>query len=295
MGKQNINIQINDRDVEDSTMEIAPWESLGISDDFLFCKIMQNEKFLLELVQMIIPGVRISHLDIEPQKTIEIGLDIHGVRFDVYAVDQNGPAFTVEMQVLDKQNLPKRIRYYLSIADTRLLEKGVEYDRLSDSYVIMICPFDLFGLGLHKYTFTYRCEEKPELELEDGTMNVVLNAIGTADDVDDKLKAFLDYVMGIMSDDDYVRRLDMAVQEAKMNSEWRREYIVMRQNEMIMKRDALEAGLVEGRALGIEQGARAIIEIVKEYGGSSDDAEIKIESKMGMSPEESKKLVETYW
>ena len=126
-------------------------------------------------------------------------------------------------------------------------------------------------------------------------MNVVLNAIGTADDVDDKLKAFLDYVMGIMSDDDYVRRLDMAVQEAKMNSEWRREYIVMRQNEMIMKRDALEAGLVEGRALGIEQGARAIIEIVKEYGGSSDDAEIKIESKMGMSPEESKKLVETYW
>ena len=164
MGKQNINIQINDRDVEDSTMEIAPWESLGISDDFLFCKIMQNEKFLLELVQMIIPGVRISHLDIEPQKTIEIGLDIHGVRFDVYAVDQNGPAFTVEMQVLDKQNLPKRIRYYLSIADTRLLEKGVEYDRLSDSYVIMICPFDLFGLGLHKYTFTYRCEEKPELE-----------------------------------------------------------------------------------------------------------------------------------
>ncbi|MCR4604849.1 MAG: Rpn family recombination-promoting nuclease/putative transposase [Eubacterium sp.] len=243
MEKNNDNqILLNDYQTEDLEKK---WLSLGIGNDFIFSKVMLDESMLKELVQMILPDVKISHLEVQTQKTVEIGLDIHGVRFDVFAIDREGPAFTVEMQMLNKRNLPKRIRYYLSIADTQLLEKSVDYEKLSDSYVILICPFDLFEAGLHKYTFTYRCEEDTDIGLKDGTKSIILNAVGTADDIDERLKAFLDYVVGKPSEDDYVRRLDMAVKEAKMNGAWRREYIVAMQHDIEKIREGREEGMDE--------------------------------------------------
>ncbi len=41
------------------------------------------------------------------------------------------------------------------------------------------------------------------------------------DDVSRELKAFLDYVSGIKSDDAFVNELEAAVNEAKRNREWR--------------------------------------------------------------------------
>ena len=58
------------------------------------------------------------------QKSIEEGLDIHGVRFDVFALDDGGNAIEIEMQVLDTGSIPKRMRYYGSINDMQMLEKG---------------------------------------------------------------------------------------------------------------------------------------------------------------------------
>ena len=56
-------------------------------------------------------------------------------------------------------------------------------------------------------------------------IKIVLNAVGTADDVDPKLRAFLDYVAGKSVDDEYVKKLDAAVMKAKANKEWRKECI----------------------------------------------------------------------
>ena len=230
------------------------WDSLGIDNDFIFYYVMQDETLLMELVQMILPDVPISRLEIQAQKTVDVGLDIHGVRFDIFAKDQDERAFTVEMQVVNRHDLPKRIRYYKSMADTQMLEKGVSYDELSESYVIMICPFDMFDMGLHLYTFTYRCMEDTSIELKDGTKSIILNAAGTANDVSGSLKAFLDYVAGKMSEDSYVRRVDMAVELAKMDAALRRDYIVRRQNQIVEEKWAREKGRAEGRTEGREEG-----------------------------------------
>ena len=119
------------------------------------------------------------------------------------------------------KELLERIRYNGSMMDAQMLDKGILYSKLSDSYVIMICPFDLFGLGRHIYTFKYMCVEAPSLELGDGTTKIVLNASGTLDDIDQRLRVFLDYVAGKSVDDEYIRRLDEAVRKAKMNKHWR--------------------------------------------------------------------------
>ena len=211
---------------------IQQWETIGICNDFVFCKIMQDKSLLAELIRMILPDLKFTELDVQAQKVVEFGMDIHGVRFDVFVTLEDGSVVEIEMQVLDTGNLPKRLRFYGSLADTQMLEKGVVYSKLKDSYVIMICPFDSYEEGRHIYTFTNRCKQNPDLEMNDGTTKIVLNAAGTMDDVDGKLKAFLDYVAGKSVDDEYVRRLDEAVKKARANKEWRREYMTLMMRDL---------------------------------------------------------------
>ena len=43
---------------------------------------------------------------------------------------------------------------------------------------MLITPFDLFGYDLYRYTFQMRCEEVPELKLDDGATRIFLNTRG---------------------------------------------------------------------------------------------------------------------
>ena len=43
---------------------------------------------------------------------------------------------------------------------------------------MLITPFDLFGYDLYRYTFQMRCEEVPELKLDDGATRIFLNIRG---------------------------------------------------------------------------------------------------------------------
>ena len=88
------------------------------------------------------------------------------------------------------------MRYYQGMIDLNLIERGADYNDLRKSYIIFICPFDVFEKGLHKYTFENQCIEMPELKLDDETRKIFLCAGGTADDVSDDMKDFLDWLIG---------------------------------------------------------------------------------------------------
>ena len=245
----NYEITIDGKKVPDELLR--SWEEAGISNDFIFCKVMQDKGLLSKLVRMILPDLNFVELHIHSQETVEIGMDIHGVRFDIFATDDNGSAIEIEMQVINTGALPKRMRFYGSMVDMQLLEKGISYDKLNESFVIMICPFDQYELGLHKYTFTYRCRENLDIEMEDGTTKIVLNADSEANDIDPELKAFLDYVAGKPSDGEYVSTLKEAVKKAKANKEWRKQYmtLMMRdlENQEIGKRNFIREMLERGK------------------------------------------------
>ena len=49
---------------------------------------------------------------------------------------------------------------------------------MNEVLIVMITPFDLFGYGLYRYTFQMRCEEVPELKLDDGATRIFLNTKG---------------------------------------------------------------------------------------------------------------------
>ena len=107
---------------------------------------------------------------------------------------------------------------------------------------------------MHKYTFTNRCKECSKVKLNDGAHRIVLNAKGTAHDVSEELKAFLDYVGGIKSEDEYVKKLDEAVRRARANKEWSREYIMLHMRDWENQEIGLEKGLKRGRRQGRRQG-----------------------------------------
>ncbi len=92
------------------------WEDVGISNDFMFCKVMQQPELCKELLQRILPDLWIDHIEYpEAQKEIRADMDAKSVRLDVYIKDGIGTVYDIEMQVADTMELPKRTRYYQSL------------------------------------------------------------------------------------------------------------------------------------------------------------------------------------
>ncbi|MCR4764217.1 MAG: Rpn family recombination-promoting nuclease/putative transposase [Lachnospiraceae bacterium] len=210
----------------------AEWDKLTITSRFIFYRVMRdNEDLCLELLQRILPELKIKGLKpLVAEKVIEETLDGHAVRLDVY-VEENGEprVYNIEMQAEDTLELRHRSRYYQSMVDSETLDKGANYTDLPNSYVIFICPFDLFEKGLHRYTFTYRCREVDGLQLGEGTCRIFLNAKSMRKDVSEPLQAFLDYCMGRPVTDSFVTRLDEAVKVVKRDKEARRRYMYLKE------------------------------------------------------------------
>ena len=219
------------------------WESLGISNDFLFGKIMRNPQLCRGLLERILPDVEISHIEYpELQKTIKEDVDARSVRLDVYLRDGKGTVYDIEMQAVDTRELAKRSRYYQSMVDLQLIDKNESYKNLNRSYIIFICPFDLYGKGRHIYTFENICIEDTSIHLGDEAIKIFLNADSEMDDVTRELRAFLDYVAGKKSEDVFVGQLEEALREAKRNREWRHEYMTL----LMRDRENLEKGMEKG-------------------------------------------------
>ena len=262
------------------------WEGLGISNDFIFGKVMQDEELCAELLRMILPDLDIERIEFpEKQKTIREGIDSRGVRLDIFtrSFSRSGSkaVHDVEMEVVNRGNLSKRTRgYHIQIGMNAMEREQMKtYNDLPETYVIFICPFDPFGEGRHIYSFTNRCVEDTNLELKDGAHTIFLNAYGTLDDVSRELKAFLDFVRGISSDDPFVRKLEARVREAKQNPELRWEFMTLSMWEQDKFEQGRAEGRIEGRTEGrIEGGIRMLCGLVRKgvlsLSGAAEEAQM---------------------
>ncbi len=263
------------------------WEELTISNDFLFGKVMQDAELCKELLQRILPDLNIDRIVYpELQKTISLDLDAKSIRLDVYVKDGRGTIYDIEMQVIDTKELPKRTRYYQSIIDLQLIDKGELYNKLKPCFIIFICPFDPFQKGRHIYTFENFCKEDKTLSLNDGMTKIFLNAKGTQDDVSQQLHAFLDYVAGKESEDLFVQKLKKAVKEAKKNRNWRLEFMTL----LMRDQENIEKGRMEGRMEGIE----AIILDNLEEGISKERILIKLQKLFALNQQEAEQYYKKF-
>ena len=141
--------------------------------------------------------------------------------------------------------------------DSECLMAGQKYKMLPTSYIIFICPFDPFQQSRHIYTFRNLCVEDAGLELDDKTTKIFINSMGTADDVTPDVKAFLDYVNGIISDDAFVCEIDNEIVRVKEIEEERVAYMTYAM-KIEEERELAEAkGREEGKIEIVQEMLRA--------------------------------------
>ena len=88
------------------------------------------------------------------------------------------------------------------------------------------------------------------LQLPDGTTKVILNSKASGKEKNPELKAFLEYINGKKSENEFVSELEQRIAEIKDNDQRRHDYMIMTAFEA----DAKRMGRLEGRSEGLGQG-----------------------------------------
>ena len=79
---------------------------------------------------------------------VSVKLSGKDVEFDVIVRTVNGPILDIEAQKYGERDLPHRMAAYASMLLIDQLEKGVDYDKARDVYVVFICEKDYLRLGV---------------------------------------------------------------------------------------------------------------------------------------------------
>ncbi|MBE5916387.1 MAG: Rpn family recombination-promoting nuclease/putative transposase [Pseudobutyrivibrio ruminis] len=228
-------------------MNQKSYKELRFSDDFMFCKIMMENKDICKEVIELLIGCKVKDIVyLENQKTIDITSDGKGIRLDVYLEDGN-TVYDIEMQTTLSKDLPKRARYYQGMIDLNLINRGAAYSELKKSYVVFICLDDFAKKNRSIYTFRNCCIEDKNIELDDDSTKVFVNANGNREGLTEAQIAFLDYISGKEPSDSFTRRLNREIQKALDKEEWEVEYMTLLQRDKVKYEEGRVEGKVEGR------------------------------------------------
>ena len=222
------------------------FDELTIADDFMFSKVMLNERLAKHFLEVIL-GCRIHSVTYPKyEHCINVRYDAKSIRLDVILEDDKHTVYNLEMQTAKLTGLVKRSRYYQDLIDLDLLQKGATYDELNHSIVIFICTFDLFGKNQWIYRFCNVCQQLPELKLQDGTEKVFVNTMGELGDVDEEFKQVMQIFNGLQAEGDFAEELQQEVERVKLSEEWRREYMTLQVLLDDTKREGYKEGNREG-------------------------------------------------
>ena len=264
-------------------MRAADIDSVDIRDDFMFSYVMCNRQICTELLQCLLPEHRISRIEyyelgedgterpedssnryaplkIDTQKALAEAFNKRGVRLDVY-IDDGKSVYNVEMQTTKQPGLSKRARLYQAHIDINQLRRGQYYDELRPSFVIFICTFDPFDEGRYLYSFRNVCRETGA-ELGDEAYKLFFNTAGTRGEIGDSLRELLRYMNDPKNYPDaktglpLIRSIDEAVDEAKMNDDWRHAFMIYQIHQMDAEKRGEKRGIAIGEKQGITIGAK---------------------------------------
>ena len=121
-----------------------------MSDEFFNICMNNNIDAVQKIIRLILKRDDLKIITVETQK--EIRSFNRSLRLDVYAVDNDGKIYNIEIQVKNKGAEPKRSRFHCAMIDVDSLEKSQDFDKLPESYVIIITMNDVLGHGKIAYT-----------------------------------------------------------------------------------------------------------------------------------------------
>lgn len=264
---------------------------LPFSNRYVFAKVMQDNPDLCKEVIERVLDIKINHIESIEIESESTSITHRGVRFDVF-LKSDEAAFEVEMQTYEQKELPKRMRYYRSQLDRRMLAKGEAFDGLKPVYVVFICLDDPFGYDLPVYTFTSTCKENPAVPFNNGAFDVVLCAHSDLNLTSPAISNLLQFVAtDHSSESDYLTvRLAAAVESAYNDEDWVKNMSWLDWDIQDAKAHAAAEGRAEGLAEGLAEGREKGREEGITKGQQEErDRQVVLVNKMqeaGCSPEE---------
>lgn len=252
-------------------------KELTLKNNFMFGAVMADKENCRLFLEMTL-GFSIAKIEICSEKNIIYHPEHKGVRLDIFAKDENSTHYNVEMQMIRKFGLGKRVRYYHSQMDMEMLLEGMEYERLPWAYVIFICDFDPFGEGKYCYTFENRCLVTTQ-EMGDNSRSLFLSTYGkNEDEVPAGMVKFLKFVKADLEEskkdfeDQFVGRLQKSVERIRESREMEARYMLLEE----LLRDERKEGRAEGRAEGK---ADAVLELLGDLGPVPEELRAEIQDE----------------
>ena len=75
------------------------FDELTIADDFMFCKVMQNEAICKEFLEMVLADKIGKITDLSSQDTVVTGSESKSVRLDLLVKDETGKSYDIEIKL----------------------------------------------------------------------------------------------------------------------------------------------------------------------------------------------------
>ena len=147
-----------------------------LDDNFMTLFFDQNYEATALVLNIILKRTDIQIKRMEVQKVEKnASPDGRDVIMDIFAVDSTGKNYDIEVQRADKGAGRKRARILSGVLDSRILKKGVDFEKADESYVIFITENDVLGGGLPIYTVNRHIEELDYEDFADGNHIVYVN------------------------------------------------------------------------------------------------------------------------
>ena len=130
----------------------------------------------------------------------------------------------------------------------------VDFNLLNEVLIVLIMPFDLFGYELYRYTFQMRCEEVPELKLDDGATRIFLNTKGKHPElVSQELIELLKYMerstdeVSEVCKSERIQKMHRRICQIKASEKTEVKYMQSWEEKILIKQEGIAEGRLEGK------------------------------------------------
>lgn len=221
-------------------------------DDGFFILCFSNDLPCVEyILQIILDKADLKVESVEMQKTIE---NIYGrsVRLDVFATDDSGKMYNIEVQRTDEGAVPSRARYNSAMMDYHKLKKGEQFKMLPETFVIFITEHDVLKGGKIIYHID-RIVKETGKDFGDGTHIIYVNG-SYKDESGSQLGNLIHDFFCPNPKDMKLEKLAERVAFVRSNKGW--ELTNMNPLFAEIFKDELKTAHTEGKAEGKAEGAK---------------------------------------
>jgi len=258
-------------------------ELLNPKSDYVFKRIFGhtgNEEITKGLLRAITKeNIEKIELDCNPITEKDLLDDKVGI-LDIKATLNNNINCDIEMQIVDKKNIEKRILFYWSKMYTSSIKEGLDYNVLKKGIVILITDYELEKLkDLKQYVTNWKIREtkNPQIILTDDLEIYIIETNKAREDSEEELDNWIKF---INNPEEKVDMKNKEINKAKevleeISQDKHERYLAELRQKYIMDQKAIEdAGYDKGLKDGMEQGMEKGIQCGKQ------EKQIEIAKKM---------------